>query len=555
MIEKKVINENLLIGGNLKWLGLIMRESAGNSKEKSNNKSSVKKDVSTDKRVETLSGRKKRRRKKETKAFALLFLVIACLAALVFTVTVVLMDNGILRRQRLETAEWNGEDADSSKQAENLEVTVVDEAENVSGADSDLDADFDETQNGLSNDGGATDSASETGLPKEELVKDVTMIFAGDICFYDAFANMSALRSRGGNIESTVDEKLLEEMRNADICMVNNEFAYSDRGTPLAGKTYTFRSNPSNVGLLSDMGVDLVSLANNHVYDYGEDALLDTLDILKSEGIAYVGAGRNLSEASAAYVAEINGRKIAFLSATQVERNATPDTKGATDEAPGAFRCYTEGEFRNLTDAIEKMENEVDLTVVYIHWGTENTDELHWAQTDQAPKLVKAGADLIIGDHPHCLQNIEYIDDVPVIYSLGNFWFNSKTLDTGLFKVVYDMDGNLKCQFIPAKQHDCRTDLETGAEKQRILDYMQCISPNVTLDAEGNITNTPYTGPAINYAAVERVPDPPATTTTITDPATGASLLIDKKSGQILDPATGLPTGKFVNPATGAAID
>ncbi len=536
-------------------MGLIMKESAGNSKGKPNNKSGMKKDINTNAKAAMVSNRKKRRRKKEKKAFALLFLVIACLAALVFTVVVVLMDNGIIKKKQLETAKWNVEDAASAIQTENLEVTVVDGAENDTSAGGASDANSAATQNGLPKDGVATDLESESGLSEEETIKDVTMVFAGDICFYDAFANMTALRSRGGNIESSVDEKLLAEMRNADICMVNNEFAYSDRGTPLAGKTYTFRSNPSNVGLLSDMGVNLVSLANNHVYDYGEDALLDTLDILKGEGIAYVGAGRNLSEASAAYVAEINGRKIAFLSATQVERNPTPDTKGATDTAAGAFRCYTEEEFRNLTDAIEKVENDVDLTVVYIHWGTENTDELHWAQTDQAPKLVKAGADLIIGDHPHCLQNIEYIDDVPIIYSLGNFWFNSKTLDTGLFKVVYDMDGNLKCQFIPAKQHDCRTDLETGAEKQRILDYMQCISPNVTLDAEGNVTNTPYTGPAINYAAVERVPDPPATTTTITDPATGASLLIDKKSGQVLDPATGLPTGKFVDPATGVAIN
>lgn len=544
-----------------------MKEKAGNSKGKPNNKSSIKKDINTTAKAEMVSNRKKRRRKKETKAFALLFLVIACLGALVFTVVVVLMDNGILGIKRLETAKWNAQDNASATQTENLEVTVVDGTENdtsasdasdandASGSNGAIDADSAATQDGMSKDGEMTDASAESGLAEAERIKDVTMVFTGDICFYDAFANMSALRSRGGNIESSVDEKLLSEMRNADICMVNNEFAYSDRGTPLAGKTYTFRSDPSNVGLLSDMGVDLVSLANNHVYDYGEDALLDTLDILKGEGIAYVGAGRNLSEASAAYVAEINGRKIAFLSATQVERNAKPDTKGATDGVPGTFRCYTEEEFRNLTDAIEKVENEVDLTVVYIHWGTENTDELHWAQTDQAPKLVKAGADLIIGDHPHCLQNIEYIDDVPIIYSLGNFWFNSKTLDTGLFKVVYDADGNLKCQFIPAKQHDCRTDLETGAEKQRILDYMQCISPNVTLDAEGNITNTPYTGPAINYAAVERVPDPPATTTTITDPATGASLLIDKKSGQVLDPVTGLPTGKFVDPATGAAIN
>lgn len=237
-----------------------MQESAGNSKEKLN--------------------RKKRRRKREAKVFALLFLVIACLGALVFTVVVVLMDNGIIRINRLETAKQNVENKTSETQTENLEVTVIEETENDSSAGGGADeVHHAATQNGLPKEVGTTDTASETDSAKENNVKDVTMIFAGDICFYDAFANMSALRSRGGNIESSVDEKLLAKMRDADICMVNNEFAYSDRGTPLVGKTYTFRSNPSNVGLLSDMGVDLVSLANNHVYDYGEDALLDTLEI------------------------------------------------------------------------------------------------------------------------------------------------------------------------------------------------------------------------------------------------------------------------------------
>ena len=345
---------------------------------------------------------------------------------------------------------------------------------------------------------------------EEEVVQvsPVVMAFGGDICFHDDFANMGALRSRGGKIESSLSADLLYEMKQADILMVNNEFTYSERGTPLPEKAFTFRSRPENVNLLHEMGVDIVSLANNHVYDYGEDALFDTLDVLKQEDIPSVGAGRNLDEAKAPYYYEINGRTIAFISATQVERNESPDTKGATEVTAGTFRCFTEEEFATLLDVVKEADANSDCTVVYIHWGTENVDELHWAQEWQAPKLVEAGADLVVGDHPHCLQGIDYIDGVPVFYSLGNFWFNSKTLDTGLLKVTLDENGALVCQFLPAKQHDCRTDLENGEEKQRVLQYLQCISPDVTIDEEGYITDVPYSGPEIHYDAVSRLPKP-----------------------------------------------
>ena len=347
-------------------------------------------------------------------------------------------------------------------------------------------------------------------IVEEEVVQvsPVVMAFGGDICFHDDFANMGALRSRGGKIESSLSADLLHEMKLADILMVNNEFTYSERGTPLPEKAFTFRSRPENVNLLHEMGVDIVSLANNHVYDYGEDALFDTLDVLKQADIPSAGAGRNLDEAKAPYYYEINGRTIAFISATQVERNESPDTKGATEVTAGTFRCFTEEEFATLLDVVKEADANSDCTVVYIHWGTENVDELHWAQEWQAPKLVEAGADLVVGDHPHCLQGIDYIDGVPVFYSLGNFWFNSKTLDTGLLKVTLDEAGALTCQFLPAKQHDCRTDLETGEEKQRILQYLQCISPDVTIDENGYITDAPYSGPEINYDAVSRLPKP-----------------------------------------------
>lgn len=344
----------------------------------------------------------------------------------------------------------------------------------------------------------------------EPKIKAVTMAFGGDVCFHDEYANMYSLQSRGGKIASSLSEDLLFEMQQADILMINNEFSYSQRGEPLPDKAFAFRSRPENVNLLHEMGVDIVSLANNHVYDWGEDALFDTLDTLKGAGIPYVGAGRNLDEAAAPYYFEINGRTIAFISATQVERNENPDTKGATEVTAGTFRCFTKEEFSGLLDDIREADGKADLTVVYIHWGTENTDVLHWAQEWQAPEIIKAGADLIIGDHPHCLQPVDYIDGVPVFYSLGNFWFNSKTLDTGLLKVTYEESGEIRCQFLPAKQHDCRTDLVTGEEKQRILDYLQCISPDVTIDENGYIIDTPYNGPAIIYEDVQRLPPKPA---------------------------------------------
>lgn len=92
------------------------------------------------------------------------------------------------------------------------------------------------------------------------------------------------------------------------------------------------------------------------------------------------------------------------------------------------------------------------MTLVYIHWGTEGTDKLdHWQQ-EQAPQIAAAGADLIIGDHPHVLQPIGYQGDVPVVYSLGNYLFNSKTLDSCLVEAVIGDEGLESLRFIPAKR-------------------------------------------------------------------------------------------------------
>lgn len=275
--------------------------------------------------------------------------------------------------------------------------------------------------------------AKETAEPGKTRI-----VFAGDILFDSHYAIMASLLKRGQGIEGGISADLLSIMRDADIFMVNNEFPYTNRGTPTAGKKFTFRADPKYASWLFDMGADLVSLANNHAYDYGEVSLTDTLDTLESIGMPYVGAGRNLEEAVRPVSFIANGKKFTFISATQIERLNPPDTKGATETSPGVFRCL---DITKLLEVIGEARADSDYVIVYIHWGTEGTDKLdHW-QTEQAAQIAAADVDLIIGDHPHVLQPIGYVGEVPVVYSLGNYLFNSKSLDTCLVEAVFGTEG------------------------------------------------------------------------------------------------------------------
>ncbi len=312
----------------------------------------------------------------------------------------------------------------------------------------------------------------------------VTMTFAGDILFDTNYAIMGTVRG-SGDISQGIMPEVIERMQAADIMALNNEFAYSNRGTPTADKQFTFRARPETAAYLTDLGVDIVSLANNHAYDYGPTALEDTLDTLRETGIPYVGAGRNIAEARKPVYYIVGDLKIAFVSATQIERLDTPDTKEATETSPGVFRCWNGA---RLMETIREAAQNSDFVVAYIHWGTENQAELDWAQLKQAPELIAAGANLVIGDHPHCLQPIGVIQGVPVIYSLGNFWFNSKTLDTGMVEVTIDETGIVSYQFIPCLQSGCKTTLLQGAEKERVLSYMRSISEGVRIDEDGFVS-------------------------------------------------------------------
>ena len=167
---------------------------------------------------------------------------------------------------------------------------------------------------------------------------DILLSFAGDICFDDTCAVMQDYIGQGEKLENNIAPKLLVMMREADVCFINNEFAYSDRGTPLENKMYTFRASPARASMLQEMGVDIAGLANNHVYDFGAEAIEDTFDTLRGVGIDYVGAGRNLEEAMMPVYREIDGKKIAYVAASRAEKfKMTPQ---ATEDEAGILRCY-----------------------------------------------------------------------------------------------------------------------------------------------------------------------------------------------------------------------
>ena len=317
----------------------------------------------------------------------------------------------------------------------------------------------------------------------------VVLDFTGDINLAEGWSTTKYLDGQGGEIRNCFSDALWEEMQSADILMINNEFTFSNRGTPLSGKAYTFRANPERVSVIAEIGTDVLSLANNHVYDYGEEALLDTLETIEQAGIPYMGAGRNLQEAMKPVYFLANGRKIAIVSATQIERSINY-TKEATDETAGVLKTLNPDKFLAV---IEKAKLNSDYVIAFVHWGTENTNHYGSDQVELGQKFIEAGADVIICGHTHCLQGFDFYNGKPIIYSLGNYWFNDRSIDTGLAQAVIHTDSNeIDFRFLPCQQRRCVTALAEEDEKKRILEFMQNISAaGVSVHEDGIVTEVP----------------------------------------------------------------
>lgn len=313
-----------------------------------------------------------------------------------------------------------------------------------------------------------------------------TVSFVGDILLDPDFAPMVHAKAKGGVLGKCIDQKIVDHLKSSDIFLINHEFSSGSRGKPLYNKSWTFQAPESSLSILKDMGADIVSLANNHVFDYGEDAFYDTLDNLKKAGIPYIGAGRNIEEAKKGCYFVINGCKVGIVAASRAEK--VRFTPVSTVDTPGVMGTYDNADFLNV---IKDARAQCDLLFVYVHWGTENSTALEQAQIKGAREYIDAGADVIVGAHTHCLQGMEFYKNKPIIYSVGNFWFNSKTLDSCVMTFTVDKDMNVQTQILPLLQKGCETRLLTAENERRALfDRVESYEPQgVSISDDGIVTS------------------------------------------------------------------
>ncbi len=327
-----------------------------------------------------------------------------------------------------------------------------------------------------------TPSPTSTPIP-EEPKAPIVLGFSGDVNLDDVSYPIAKYKAANGDLTKCLSSDLLDEMNAADIMMLNNEFAFSTRGTKEKNKSFTFRSDPQHVEILTKMGVDIVSLANNHALDFGPDALIDTFATLDGADIDYIGAGDNLDRAKAPIYYTVGDKKIAYVAASRV----VPDMSWyASEDKLGMLGTYDSTIF---VASIEEAAENSDYVIAFVHWGIERNNYPEAYQRNLAKQYIDAGADAVIGCHPHVMQGVEFYKGKPIAYSLGNFWFGRANVYSGMIKLYLDPEDTVRVQLLPVMAKDTYTYLLTDASEQKeYYNFMEELSPDVNFDESGFIT-------------------------------------------------------------------
>ena len=233
---------------------------------------------------------------------------------------------------------------------------------------------------------------------------DITLAFAGDMHFAGRVARLL-------EDPATTFGPITSVLKSADFTAVNLETPVTRRGQPQP-KTYHFATTRGAFIALGDAGVDLVTMANNHILDYGQTGLADTLAAAKAARFPVVGAGVNATAAWAPYVTAINGTKIAIVGVSQVAELASSWV--ATAYRPGEANAINLGQTLAAVRAAKRLAR---IVIVFMHWGTEGMACPDHNQLSLAPKLAAAGASIIIGAHAHVLQGSGWLGHTFVAYA------------------------------------------------------------------------------------------------------------------------------------------
>jgi poly-gamma-glutamate capsule biosynthesis protein CapA/YwtB (metallophosphatase superfamily) len=269
--------------------------------------------------------------------------------------------------------------------------------------------------------------------------RDVTLAFAGDVNFAKRTGKLLRHPARAFGPISKV-------LGSADFTAVNLETAVTARGTPQP-KQFHFRTTGKAFTAIRAAGIDLVTMANNHVLDYGQTGLKNTLAAAKAARFPHVGIGVNARAAWAPYITTIKGTRIAIIGVSQVAELASSWV--ATRHRPGEANSINT---RRTLAAVRAARKRADVVIVFMHWGTEGQACPDPNQLALAPRLAHAGASIIIGAHAHTLQGSGWLGHTFVAYGMGNFlwWEHSYSTATGVLKLTLRPHAPLKARFVPA---------------------------------------------------------------------------------------------------------
>ncbi|MCX7923986.1 MAG: CapA family protein [Clostridia bacterium] len=305
--------------------------------------------------------------------------------------------------------------------------------------------------------------------------KTVTFSFGGDVLLADRVGNL--IKQHGdGYILSDVKPVL----QSADIAMVNFESPISTRGVREKDKQYTFRARPEHTSELTSAGIDIVTLANNHVLDFGIDALLDTFQNLDKHGILYAGAGRDIMRASEPVFITKNDTKVAIIASSHV---IPFSTWAAGAKKPGVATTYNPS---RIKEEIAKAKSQANVVAVYVHWGIEMKEKPVNYQKNLAKLYIDEGADIVIGSHPHVLQGLEFYKGKIIAYSLGNFVFTNYKKDTMILNIEAEKGKINEVKLIPCQINNCKPYLVKDTQRREaILEKVESISFDVDINAKG----------------------------------------------------------------------
>lgn len=256
-------------------------------------------------------------------------------------------------------------------------------------------------------------SLKQASLPlAADRQQEATLLFGGDAMLSRVVGSKTVASKNWGwpfaHISST--------LAAADLTIINLEspFTIGNNHVVTTG-SFSFNADPMMVQGLKDAGVDLVSLANNHILNQGRKGLADTMSVLQENGIAFAGAGLNETAARQPVIKEVGGVKIGFLAYAYPD-----DYQVATEKQPGTANLDAD----KMRADVAALKPQVDLVIILLHAGTEYENQPNKQQIAFAHAAIDAGADLIVGHHPHWVQQVEQYNGKTIIYSLGNLVFD-----------------------------------------------------------------------------------------------------------------------------------